>query len=159
MAGRIGGYALGAVLIAAVGLNVANIFGRYVLGRAIIGADEVLIYAMIGLVFLGAVLVTARDAHLRVALLPDTLSERRRRQLRRIEFLFLASVAGGVSWLASNVALQMQAFGQRSLAAGIPMSVPHALVAVGLALVAIVSLYFVFVYPIARDDDTNGGGH
>ncbi len=160
VASRIAGLALGAVLIAAVGLNVANIFGRYVIGRAIIGADEVLVYTMMGLVFFGAIIVTARDTHLRVSLLPDSLSERKRRYVRQMEFVLLCGVTGGVSWLASNVVLQMYRFDMRSLAAGIPMSIPHAVVAFSLGVVALIALYFAFVYPHpSSNSDERGGSH
>lgn len=55
---------LGLLLIAMVLLNVANAAGRYLFGSSIEGSDELLVFAMVWLVFLGAVLATARRGHL-----------------------------------------------------------------------------------------------
>ncbi|MCG8358254.1 MAG: TRAP transporter small permease subunit, partial [Kiloniellales bacterium] len=49
---------LGLLLIAMVLLNVGNAIGRYVFRRSIDGADEILIFAMAWLVFIGAAVVT-----------------------------------------------------------------------------------------------------
>jgi TRAP-type C4-dicarboxylate transport system permease small subunit len=44
----------------AVRLNFANVIGRYAIGRSILGADEVQIYIMVCMAFLGAAVVAWR---------------------------------------------------------------------------------------------------
>lgn len=133
------GYLIGLLLIAMVALNVANAFGRYVLGWAIPGADELLVFSMVWLVFLGAVLATAGGAHLRFDLLVMFLP-------RRLECLLDAVRCAIVSALAVFVCLQswgalakLGRIGQKSMAMGVPMTMPHAAVFVGFALIALIS--------------------
>ena len=57
--------ALGVILLLMVALNAANAVGRHFFVRAIEGADEVLVYSMIWLVYLGAALVSQKGQHLR----------------------------------------------------------------------------------------------
>lgn len=132
---------LGLAVIAAALLNFANIVGRYLLGRAIVGADEILVYLMVGVVFTGIIVVTARDAHLRMSMVIDCAPPRLRRWIRCLEWLTLAAVAGFLSWVALSISLQLQAFGQRSLLANIPMWVPHSLVSLGFAVTAGIALW------------------
>ena len=60
---------LGTMLLLSVVLICANAFGRYVLHKPIIWAEEVLGYGLVWMVYLGAILVTASDQHLRMDLL------------------------------------------------------------------------------------------
>ncbi|WP_375551371.1 TRAP transporter small permease [Rhodophyticola porphyridii] len=144
---------LGLAVIAAVLLNFANIVGRYLLGNAIVGADETLIYLMIGIVFVGIIIVTARDAHLRMSMMADLAPDQFRRWMRRLEWLILALVAGFVSWIATSISLQLQGFGQRSLSANIPMWLPHGIAALGLAATAAIA---VWICLRSNNDDNSG---
>lgn len=51
---------LAVAFVFAVCLNFANVIGRYAIGRSILGADEVQIYIMVCMAFLGAVVVSWR---------------------------------------------------------------------------------------------------
>ena len=51
---------LGAALIVAVLYNFVNVVGRYVVGQTFISADEVQIYIMVYIAFLGAAVATPR---------------------------------------------------------------------------------------------------
>src|SRR3981189_2918740 len=61
--------ALAVAFIFAVLLNFANVIGRYLLGISLIGSDEVQIFIMVGMTFLGAAVVTRRNLHLRMDVL------------------------------------------------------------------------------------------
>lgn len=132
--------ALGLTVIAAVVLNVANIVGRYVFGRAVIGADEVLVYMMMAIVFLGTISVTARDAHLRMDMLVALASPRDLKWIRSVEWLAVSAITGLVAWIGARTAFQLYVFGQKSLSAGLPMWLPHAVVATGLGVVSLIAL-------------------
>jgi TRAP-type C4-dicarboxylate transport system permease small subunit len=131
---------LGLGMIAAVLLNFANVMGRYVFGIAIVGADELLIYAMIATIFLGAISVTWKDAHLRLDVLVDGMPPWLQSAARRGAHLVLALLCCIVGYAAAHMAWEMARFDQRSLAAGIPMVVPHGAVAIGLFLMAVMAL-------------------
>ena len=50
--------------IGAVALNFINVVGRYGFGRTILSADELQIFIMVFMTFLGAAVVAWRDQHL-----------------------------------------------------------------------------------------------
>src|SRR5687767_15361794 len=56
----------GLIFCAVVLLNFASAALRYAGGRALVGADEVQVYAMIWLIFLGAAVAGVRHMHLRM---------------------------------------------------------------------------------------------
>ena len=64
---------LGAALIVAVLYNFVNVVGRYVFGQTFISADEVQIYIMVYIAFLGAAVATWRRMHLRMDVLVQRL--------------------------------------------------------------------------------------
>ena len=132
---------LGLVLIAAIGLNFVNVGGRYAFGRAIFGADEVQTYAMVWIAFAGAVVVTWRDAHLRMDVLVTRLPRRVRAVLRAIELALMVATAGVVFSQSWKYVEQMAAMGRRSDAASIPMAIPHSAVALGFGLIALIALW------------------
>ncbi|MEQ8966689.1 MAG: TRAP transporter small permease [Azospirillaceae bacterium] len=124
-----------------VGLNVANAFSRYVLLRSIDGADEILVFAMAWTVFLGAALVTARGGHLTIGLLADSLPPRARTALAAVIALATAALAAFVTVQSVGFLDRLFAIGQRSMALGLPMWIPHASVTVGFALIAAIAAW------------------
>lgn len=126
-------------MIASILLNCANVLGRYVFGFAIVGADELLVYGMVATIFLGAVSVTWRDAHLRLDVLLEAASPRRRRLARSAAELAILVLCLTVGIGSAGVAVEMAHFDQRSLAAGLPMVLPHGAVALGLWLMALMA--------------------
>ncbi len=65
---------LGVALMIAVVINVVNVIGRYGFNQPIEGADEVEIYLMVGLAFLGALVAHIRGRHLRMDVLARRFS-------------------------------------------------------------------------------------
>ena len=128
--------ALGVILLLMVALNAANAIGRYFFDRAIEGADEVLVYSMIWLVFLGAALVAQKDKHLRFDLLERILKEYR---VRRVLFLVYNGmtffVVIFVVFQSVQVIEKIGKVGQKSMALEIPMVIPHSAVLIGLLLI------------------------
>jgi TRAP-type C4-dicarboxylate transport system permease small subunit len=148
---------LGLGMIAAVMLNFANVLGRYVFGIAIVGADELLIYAMIATIFLGAISVTWKDAHLRLDVLVDSMPAAVQVAARRGAHLVLALLCSIVGSAAGHMALEMAQFDQRSLAAGLPMVLPHGAVAIGLFLMAFMAILRFFGVAPAPEATLTGG--
>ena len=122
--------ALALAFVLAVLLNFANVVGRYLLGVSLFGSDEVQVFIMVGMTFIGAAVVTRRNAHLRMDVL-----------LRIIEQVLLITLAGFVLSQSYFYAWQMWRFGRTSDMAGIPMWIPHATVALGFALILAVALW------------------
>jgi TRAP-type C4-dicarboxylate transport system permease small subunit len=127
--------------IGAVALNFINVVGRYVLGWTILGADEVQIFIMVGMTFLGAAVVTWRNQHLRMDVLVRLCPAPVRALLRWAELLLVAGLCGFVFVQSWTYAAQMFRLGRLSDTADVPMWIPHGAVAVGFGLIALIAVY------------------
>jgi TRAP-type C4-dicarboxylate transport system permease small subunit len=130
--------ALSAVLLLiAVALNFANIVGRYVFLAPIASAEEVMLFLLVGIVFLGNSVVGFEGKQLRMDVLLHALPPRLRHGLEVFADLTMIVVCVTlivVGWPA----IQMLAeFDQRSEAADIPLVIPQSLVPIGLGLNAL----------------------
>jgi TRAP-type C4-dicarboxylate transport system permease small subunit len=132
---------LALAFIFAVGLNFANVIGRYVVGRSISGADEVQIYIMVWMAFLGAAVVAWRRNHLRMDVLVRFLPATFQAALRFIEVALVLLLAGFTVVQSARYTWQMAALGRTSDVGGIPMWIPHSAVMLGFGLIAVVSLF------------------
>jgi len=130
---------LGLLLIAMVLLNVANAAGRYLFGRAIDGSDEILVFSMVWIVFIGLVLVTRTDRHLGFDLAARLFRGRWGALRSGLLDIGLAVLAGYVALQSFGFVDRLARLGQVSMAAGIPMAVPHAAVLVGMALTSLLA--------------------
>jgi TRAP-type C4-dicarboxylate transport system permease small subunit len=133
--------ALAYAFIVAVLLNFTNVVGRYLLGLSFLGSDEVQIFIMVGMTFLGAAVVTRRNQHLRMDVLVRFLPVPIRVLLRVAEQLLLMTLAGFVLTQSVLYAGQMLRIGRVSDMTGLPMWIPHGTVAVGFGLVLIVAAW------------------
>ncbi len=128
---------LGLLLVAMVLFNFANVVGRYVFGATMLGAEEVQVFAMVWLTFLGAVIVTWRSAHLRMDAIAVHFPPVVRTLLRWAEAAVALGTLGYVlqySWLFVS---RIKRIDQLSDAAHVPMWIPHAAVLVGFGLIIV----------------------
>lgn len=132
---------LGLVLCAVVVLNFVSAAARYVGGRAILGADEVQVYLVVWLVFVGGAIVMWRRAHLRMDVLTAGLQGRAARLRDLLEGLLGVAACGAMSVVSLRFVLQIREMGQHSDGAGIPMWLPHAAVLVGFVLMTASAAY------------------
>jgi|SRR6185369_6109023 len=126
--------------IAAVTLNFLNVIGRYGFGATLLSADEIQIFIMIFMAFLGAAVVAWRDQHLRMDVLVSMLSPPWRKLVRVAELATIAALACFVLWNSSYYVKQMFIFGRVSDMGGVPMWIPHGAVALGFGLIAFITL-------------------
>jgi TRAP-type C4-dicarboxylate transport system permease small subunit len=132
---------LALAFILAVLLNFGNVVGRYVFGVSLLGADEVQIFIMVAMTFLGAAVVSRRNLHLRMDVLVRFLPARARVALRVVELALLATVSVFVLTQSYFYARQMLRIGRTSDMAGVPMWIPHATVALGFAMIFLVAVW------------------
>jgi len=125
--------------IVAVGLNFFNVVGRYVFGFTILSADELQIFIMVFMAFLGAGVVAWRGQHLRMDVVVNTLPAPLRRLVRIFELAVIVILASFVLWNSTYYAQQMFNFGRVSDMGRVPMWIPHGAVAVGFGLIAFVA--------------------
>ena len=142
--------------ILAVLLNFSNVVGRYLFGISLLGSDEVQVFIMVGMTFLGAVVVTRRNHHLRMDVLVQFMPPRMRGALRIVEQLLLAALACFVLTQSYFYARQMFRIGRTSDMAGVPMWIPHGTVALGFALILIIAAWRT-VAILRRQPDASSG--
>jgi TRAP-type C4-dicarboxylate transport system permease small subunit len=128
---------LGTVLLASVVLICVNAFGRYVLAAPVIWAEEVLGYALVWVVYLGAVQVTDENGHLRMDLLMQYLPPRLRRLFEIFGHLVFLAVSALIIYQSFDSIAQ---FGHRSQVAGLPMNVLHLMIPVSFGLMFLLVL-------------------
>jgi TRAP-type C4-dicarboxylate transport system permease small subunit len=114
---------------------------RYLFGLSLLGSDEVQVFIMVGMTFLGAAVVTRRNLHLRMDVLVGFMPASARLLLRIVEQLLLATLAGFVLTQSFFYARQMLRIGRSSDMAGVPMWIPHGTVALGFGLMLIIALW------------------
>lgn len=133
--------ALGVALLVAVALNFVNVVGRYGLGATFLGADEVEIYILVWIAFLGAALAAWRRQHLRMDVIVRLLPLRVQHWLRVAELLVLASVAGFVAFHSYRYVAKIHSLGAVSDIAEVPTWIPHAAILLGFVSIAAIALF------------------
>lgn len=127
----------GALLVGSVAVNFANIIGRYFLSVSIPWAEEVMLFLMIGCVFLNCGLVGWSSRQIRmdafVSLLPPAL-----RSIAELACeIVLMATSLLLAILAWPVVSMLAELDQRSQAANIPLVLPQAMMPIGFLLMAI----------------------
>jgi C4-dicarboxylate transporter DctQ subunit len=123
-----------------VAINFGNILGRYVIHAPIEWAEEAMLYLMIGFVFLGSARVASQGTHIRMDVVVRLLPERGRLALQWLTDVLMVVAGFGLASYAAPTVLQLHDFDQRSVAAELPMYLPHAMIPLGLAAMAFLTL-------------------
>ena len=132
--------ALALAFIMAVLLNFGNVVGRYLFGLSLLASDEVQVFVMVAMTFLGAVVVTRRNLHLRMDVLVQFMPPAVRLTLRIAEQVLLLVLAAFVVSQSYFYAAQMLRIGRRSDMAGVPMWIPHGFLVLGFSLIFVMAL-------------------
>ena len=132
-------HVLAYAFIAAVALNFINVVGRYGFGSTILSADELQIFIMVFMTFLGLAVVAWRNQHLRMDVLVNALPPPIRRLIKIAELAVIVILAGFVLWNSTYYAKQMFNIGRVSDMAQVPMWIPHSAVAAGFGLMALIA--------------------
>jgi TRAP-type C4-dicarboxylate transport system permease small subunit len=144
--------------IGAVSLNFINVIGRYGFGATILSADELQIYIMVFMTFLGAVVVAWRGQHLRMDVVVNAMPAPVRRLVHIAELAAIVILCAFVLWNSTYYAAQMFSFGRVSDMARIPMWIPHGVVAVGFGLMALIGCLRLIQFWGGRESDADKSG-
>src|SRR5215469_18957456 len=125
------------LMLTAVALNAANIAGRYVFFRPIESAEEIMLFLLVGTVFLGNAIVGFEGKQLRMDVILQALPPRLRRAFDVAADLAMIAVCAILIVLGWPAVQMLAEFDQRSEAAEIPLVIPQALVPIGLGLNAL----------------------
>jgi len=131
--------ALGLLLLGMVVLNVVSALCRYVFGIIFTGADELLVFAMVWMVMVGTIVVTASRSHIALDFLVLRTGPRAQTMLSIFHHASTVVVCGFTTWYCWQFVARVAAIGQTSMALGIPMTIPHLSLVVGFAGTTIVA--------------------
>ena len=112
----------GVLLIGSITLNFVNVVARYFFHASIHWAEEIMLYMMVGCVFLGNGVVAWSGRQLRMDVIVGMMPPK-----ARDAFDLLAELALIGTFM----------FDQRSQSADVPMYIPQALVPLGLSIMAL----------------------
>lgn len=128
---------LAVALIAGICLNFINVCGRYLADVSIAGSDEIEIYILIWIAFLGGAVVSWRGQHLRMDVVLESAGASVRRVVTVAEVLVTGIVAAFVAWQSILYVRKIYTLGAVSDIAQLPTWIPHSAVPLGLTLMVV----------------------
>jgi TRAP-type transport system small permease protein len=131
---------LAIALIVGISLNFINVIGRYLFGVVLNGVDEIEIYILIWIAFLGAAIVTWHRQHLRMDVLIGACPAPLRKFVAIFESLVLLAVSGFVAWQSLLYVQRIYALGAVSDIAHVPTWIPHSAIPISFAAIALIVL-------------------
>jgi TRAP-type C4-dicarboxylate transport system permease small subunit len=144
--------AAGAMLMASVAINFANIIGRYFLSVSLSWAEEAMLFLMIGSVFLAAPPVGWLGRHIRMDVVVSLLPPRLRTICEVFSDLVTIATCVALAIFAWPVMTMLAELDQRSESANIPLVIPQAAVPIGLGLMALLIAVRLIVLGVRHDD-------
>lgn len=126
--------ASGCILLAAVAINVCNVFGRYLFYRPLFWAEEVLMYLIIWGVFISAGSITYQGLHLKMDLLVINVRGKARMLLGGLSVALALACSAFMAVQAFKVARIYFNNGEESITAHFPLVYTHAAILVGFIL-------------------------
>ena len=125
------------LLLASVAINFVNIIGRYFFSVSLQWAEEMMLFLMVGCVFLGIGLVGWSDRHIRMDVIVSLLPAPLRRAMQIFSDIAVIATSFALAVFAWPAIHMLAAFDQRSDAANIPLVIPQAMVPIGLAIMGL----------------------
>jgi TRAP-type C4-dicarboxylate transport system permease small subunit len=126
----------GVLLVASIGLNFANVIGRYFFNTSIFWAEEIMLYLMVGCVFLGNGVVAWSGRQLRMDVIVAMMPVSVQKVLALVAELAFVVVAVAIVVFAWPVIRDLWLFDQRSQSAELPMVIPQIMIPIGLSIMA-----------------------
>lgn len=127
----------GVLLIGSITLNFVNVVARYFFHASIHWAEEIMLYMMVGCVFLGNGVVAWSGRQLRMDVIVGMMPPKARDAFDLLAELALIGTSLAIVWFAWPVIRDLFMFDQRSQSADVPMYIPQALVPLGLSIMAL----------------------
>lgn len=133
---RLPKFTIGFLMFVAIAINVANVVARHIFHAPFIWAEEILVFIMAWVIFIGIILVSRREGHLKMDLIAASFPHRTTNYIKILTELITTAVCLVVSWASYQVLTTLWSYGQRSVAAEIPMVIPHFAIPLGFGFIA-----------------------
>jgi TRAP-type C4-dicarboxylate transport system permease small subunit len=147
---------IGLLLLVAVAINFSNVVARYMFRTPLIWAEEILIFIMIWSIFIGIILVTVNQAHLKMDVFAVSLPKGVAKPIEWIVLVVTILVSVVIVISSSTVLITLGSYDQRSIVAEIPMVIPHLAVPIGFGAIGLLHLARLFKF---LSKDREGGAH
>ena len=137
----------GTLVLSIVAVTGTNVVARYVFLSPIYWAEEVLTYVMISFIYIAAILVTWDGNHLKMDILLQALKHPWKEVVNLFSTLLFLAICVFIVIQSFEVTVLQVEFGKRSVAAEIPMVIPHSMVLIGFffMMVAVVVRFRAYV--------------
>jgi len=142
----------GTLLLVATAINFANVIGRYLFGAAIFWTEEILVFIVIWSVFMTVPSIAYRGDHISMDLFTARFPPPYRRALNGVVVVLLVACGAFVVVQSFRVVTLHARTGAVSVAAGVPLTIPHAALLVGFALTVLAVLARVRAYVSGKFD-------
>jgi TRAP-type C4-dicarboxylate transport system permease small subunit len=143
----------GVLLVASIALNFANVIGRYFFNSSIFWAEEVMLFLMVGCVFLGNGVVAWSGRQIRMDVIIGMMPAKVCDVLNLAAELVFIGIALAIVVFSLPVIRDLYNFDQRSQSAEVPLFIPQALIPVGLLIMVLLVVVRLFT---GGDRDTSG---
>ncbi len=128
---------IGALILIGIAINFSNVVSRHIFQTAIFWAEEILIFIIVWSVFIGAVAVAYRGAHLKMDLVSARIVQPRKTIINGLTIIALI-LCGIFAVLQSIEVLQLLGKnGQLSVTAEVPMVIPHSAILIGFIFIVL----------------------
>jgi TRAP-type C4-dicarboxylate transport system permease small subunit len=127
----------GVLLLLSITLNFANVVGRYCFNHSIYWAEEVMLFLMVGSVFLGNGVVAWSGRQIRMDVIVNMMPDKLREALNLFSELLLIVTASMMVVFAWPVIRDLWEFDQRSQSADVPLVIPQAAIPIGLSIMVL----------------------
>jgi TRAP-type C4-dicarboxylate transport system permease small subunit len=136
----------GALLLASIAINLANVVGRYLLARPVFWAEEVLSFMMIWSVCVAVAAITYRGAHVSMDLFAARMPSRYRAFLGFLTVILSVACAAFVVTQSLRILALYLRTGEATMGARVPLVYAHSALLVGFGLLGVVALVRVRAY-------------
>jgi TRAP-type C4-dicarboxylate transport system permease small subunit len=143
----------GVLLVASIALNFANVIGRYFFNASIFWAEEIMLFLMVGCVFLGNGVVAWSGRQIRMDVVVGMMPEKIRAALNLLAELVFIGTALLIVSFSMPVIRDLYNFDPRSQSAEVPLYSPQSLIPIGLSIMA-----FLVVVRLLTGGDRGAGG-
>ncbi len=147
----------GILILAGVLIIFVNVVSRYLFSAAIFWAEEILVFMVVGLVAVSAIAVSFKGAHLSMDLLLSRARERTRRLIHGLITVVFVGCCGFVALQSVAIVTAFYRTGTVSIAAGVPLVVPHTVLLIGFVLMIVAVLARAILPPRPPSDEGEAG--
>lgn len=125
------------LILGGIAINFANVVSRHVFSAAIFWAEEILVFLVIWFVSIAVAAVTYQGAHLKMDLLSTRIPAPWKHVINAAMVICFVIVCALVVAQSFEVVTAFRRTGTVSIAASVPLVIPHAALLVGFALMVL----------------------